>query len=188
MFFCYIVVMSAKREKTKAKIKKCTIELLSNKSPFDITVSEICKLCDINRSTFYEYYSYIDLLIEDIVYDQIFEISKVNNILYDAYHIDNTLGSENIEKYIQNLIANKVLMRLIKSNEGNRYKAIITKAQSEYEINRYNITDINKKVQIIFRSSGFLTIVFRWIDKSIDISLKELSLFLYNTVIKFGIS
>lgn len=176
--------MNNKRERTKTKIKNCYISLLMTKSPLDINVSEICKKCQINRSTFYEYYSYIDSLIEDIIYDQIDAISKVNDVLYDSYYIENTTGPDYVAKYMKNIAGNEVLMRFIKSNESNRFKAAITNAQSEYEIKRYNITDPTKRIKVMYRNSGVLAIVFGWIEKKSNCDTEEIATILYNEIRK----
>jgi len=176
--------MKPKRERTKQKIKDHYIELLMVKSPSEITVSEICKKCRINRSTFYEYYSYIDLLIDDVVGDQIDAISIVNDVLYDEYYIENTTGPDHVARYMENVAGNKVLMRLITCDEANRFKAIITRKQCEYEVNRYNITDLDKRIQVVYRNSGVLSVVYRWIELKNESDLMEIATRLYNEIRK----
>ena len=176
--------MTRKRLATQSKIKQAYIKLLKTHDPLNISIKEICLECNINRSTFYEYYSYIDLLIKDVIYDQIDQTSNDNNAIYDAYYFNNTTGPENVAKYMQNIANNNVLMNLIKSSEGNKFKAEITNAQCNYEINRYKIKDPQKITQVIYRNSGVLTIVFNWIEKQTEMDLKEISTMLYNEIRK----
>lgn len=176
--------MTRKRLATRNKIMESYIKLLSNHDPLDISVKEICDECKINRSTFYDYYSYIDLLIKDVIYDQINQTSIDNDAIYDAYYIDNNTGPEHVAKYMMNIANNKVLMCLIKSSDGNRFKAEITSAQCNYEINRYQITDPQRITQVIYRNSGVLTIVFNWIEKQYEMNLKEVAAMLYNEIKK----
>lgn len=178
--------MSKKKDKTRANIKNAYITLLKGNGPLNITVSDICRVCKINRSTFYEYYSYIDLLVEDVIYDQIDLISKENNALYDEYYLKNITSPEKVTQYIQNLISSEVLMRFIKSSDANGFKAAISIAQTKYEINRYNIVDLDKKIQTTYRNSGILAIVFQWIEKKIPCTIEELSSHLANEIIKTG--
>ncbi|MCD8077523.1 MAG: TetR/AcrR family transcriptional regulator [Lachnospiraceae bacterium] len=67
--------MSAKKEtvktdrrilRTKKAIKTAFAELLARKSPNEITVTELAKAADINRKTFYNYYSDIYQVMDEI--------------------------------------------------------------------------------------------------------------------------
>ena len=49
---------------TKKVIKDTFIDLLSEKDINKVTVSEICKIADINRATFYRYYLDVFDLLE----------------------------------------------------------------------------------------------------------------------------
>ena len=59
---------------TKTIIKDTFISLLSSKDINKISVSEICKVADINRATFYRYYLDIYDLLDKIEDDFIEEI------------------------------------------------------------------------------------------------------------------
>ena len=50
---------------TKKMIWQAFFELLENKSPDKITVTELCRQADVNRSTFYTYYDGIDAMIRE---------------------------------------------------------------------------------------------------------------------------
>ena len=51
---------------TKKAIRKTFMELLEEKPLDKITVKDIVERCDINRGTFYYYYSDIFALVEDV--------------------------------------------------------------------------------------------------------------------------
>ena len=64
---------------TERKIQECLIELLNKKDIDEITVSEICKKVQINRSTFYAHY--LDL------YDLLDKLQKyMNTSLINRYN------------------------------------------------------------------------------------------------------
>ena len=50
---------------TKKMIWQAFFELLESKSPDKITVTELCRQADVNRSTFYTYYDGIDAMIRE---------------------------------------------------------------------------------------------------------------------------
>lgn len=167
--------MRTKKARTKKHIKDTYIKLLDNHEPLDVSVSELCEAADINRSTFYEYYSYIEMMIDEIIYDQIDSLSGVNNVVYDEYYYTNTLTEENVKNYIKSFADNKVLIKLIKSNQSSRFKAEIIKKQVEYEINRFSIKDNKQLLHVIFRSSGVLSIVFRWMENKKHYDLDDVA-------------
>ena len=61
---------------TKKTIKDTFISLLSEKDIKKITVSEICKLADINRATFYRYYLDVYDLLDKIQEEFIEELKN----------------------------------------------------------------------------------------------------------------
>jgi AcrR family transcriptional regulator len=74
--------MDRRTEYTKKVIKDTFIDLLSEKDISKVTVSEICKIADINRATFYRYYiDVFDLLdkMEDDFVLQVKEAYSVND-------------------------------------------------------------------------------------------------------------
>ena len=48
---------------TKKKLTNALLEILKNKNIKDITVLELCKKANINRTTFYKYYKDVDDLV-----------------------------------------------------------------------------------------------------------------------------
>ena len=52
--------------KTKRAIRNALAELLSQKNINDITIRDIADLADINRKTFYNYYSGIHQVVDEI--------------------------------------------------------------------------------------------------------------------------
>ena len=173
-----------KRNKTKSKIRKAYGELLLEKGPLGMTILDICKKSDINRSTFYEYYSSIDMLINDVIHEQVNAISKVNRSLYDKFYIDNMSGPGSVKKYMENIASNEILISLIKSKESRRFKAEIMHAQCEYEIKKYRIYDFEKQLQVIYRNSGVLIIIFRWIEKERGYDINTVADLLYEQIRK----
>lgn len=61
-----IPIMDKRILKTKEKLQSALRILLETKDVSDITVSSLCEVADINRSTFYVYYSNIQDCFEEI--------------------------------------------------------------------------------------------------------------------------
>ncbi|MCC8028230.1 MAG: TetR/AcrR family transcriptional regulator C-terminal domain-containing protein [Lachnospiraceae bacterium] len=67
---------------TKSVIRQALFELLTDRPINKITVTDICKKADINRSTFYSYYEDVYALLtsiqNDLFEDIVFTLSKEN--------------------------------------------------------------------------------------------------------------
>lgn len=68
-----------RRRESIERIEKIFIELLQTKELHEITVSEICKRCELNRSTFYANYTDIYELADKIRES----LEKEVNLLYE---------------------------------------------------------------------------------------------------------
>ncbi|MGK9316452.1 TetR family transcriptional regulator [Melissococcus plutonius] len=69
---------NTKKEKTKQKIYNALIKLAEEKNIKEVKVSELCRVADINRSTFYLHYQDTYDLIEKLSIEIITEF--INNI------------------------------------------------------------------------------------------------------------
>ena len=77
-----------KSEKTKNKIIDTYLDLMSEKRWDKITVKELCDKCSITRSTFYQYYSDIYDLVEDL------ETSLLEELVQHYNKVTNTSFSK----------------------------------------------------------------------------------------------
>ena len=78
--------------KTKKAIRIAFAKLLSKKDLNDITVSDIASLADINRKTFYNYYSGIYMVIDEIENDKKI-IETLKEIIEDLEKLNDKLES-----------------------------------------------------------------------------------------------
>lgn len=107
--------LDRRKKYTRMVLKESLITLLSTKSLTTITVKEICKLADINRSTFYTHYTdHYDLLhkIEDEI------IEDMNRYLhsYDYEHEEESL--QMTEKILEYITANHLMFQTLLNHEA----------------------------------------------------------------------
>ncbi len=96
-----------KTQMTKKIFHECFIELLEEKSVDKITVSELCKKTDFNRSTFYTHYEDISFLIKEIEQGFVNHVpfSTMLNSPYDATYINIKYIYDNLKTF--QLLINK---------------------------------------------------------------------------------
>ena len=63
--------------RTAMQIKETMFSFMQKKAIHEITVSEICKACQINRATFYDHYRDVFDLVQDMEQDILLELQKL---------------------------------------------------------------------------------------------------------------
>lgn len=95
--------------KTKKAAHSAFINLLNTNDLETITITDICKLADINRKTFYNHYSGIYQLIDEIEdeivnkFEELLDQYNINDILNDPRIFFNSMNhviKDNYEEYI----------------------------------------------------------------------------------------
>lgn len=164
--------------KTKKAIKNAFMDLLSKNNINKITVKEISDLADINRKTFYAYYSDVYSVIDDI------ENDIVNNLLdlineYDFVkfmsnpypffkHVTNFMN-EDIEFYSQLFSTNVSGTIFEKIKIIIKDKLLLTFAENsavDSTLVFYTVT---------YSIGGMITAYREWLNSNRKITLEELS-------------
>ncbi|MBR2616619.1 MAG: TetR/AcrR family transcriptional regulator [Clostridia bacterium] len=72
--------------RTRTQIKLAVASLLDKKSPDEINISEITRLADVSRNSFYTHYSTVSDVLLDLYYDVISKISDImRNHTYEDF-------------------------------------------------------------------------------------------------------
>lgn len=164
--------------RTKKNIRQAFLHLLSEKSLSQITVKELSNLADINRKTFYMYYSNIedifaeleDELVLKLVY--VFEKELFQKEMFDSYSF-----FENLNRTIQEDIG---LYRIL--NHSDLLPHLIQRAKNaliEVFFRKYNISaDSDNERYILYAeyaASGILSMYTKWFSRDFHMSLEELT-------------
>ena len=123
---------------TQQAIMHCMLNLLQEKSIDKITVKDICEICEINRNTFYYYYSDIYQVLEELLRtetqktlkekqekDSFYEeyLNKYHLVLAykkAVYHLYNSKNRDLILKYLYDITEDFVRKYVQKEVEGTR--------------------------------------------------------------------
>lgn len=172
--------------KTKHAIFKAFVELLNEKDVNQITITDIAKKANINRKTFYNYYS-----------DAYEVMEEIENLTVEAF-INNmgTVKFTNMADFLTEIFikftetVNKDLEffnLLFKTNNRSFLIVKIVEALKEYvqkRIEESNELDIPRlEVVSNFYLSGVLSVYMNWFMNNYDQSIEEISALLTELVL-----
>lgn len=164
--------------KTKYAIYNAFVELLSEKEITHITITDISKKADINRKTFYNYYSDIYEVMEEI------ENMTVDTFIKRLDTIEFTTMTDFLTQVFMQFtqIINSDLdffSHLFKTNNRSILIVKIVDAIKEYirkRIEKEQELDLQKfNIVADFYIPGILSVYMNWFINNYDISIEELS-------------
>lgn len=175
--------------KTKQMIRDSFFRLMKEKPMEKITVSDVVRNADINRSTFYFYY--------DDIFDM---IEQINNEIFDYFNKEivstsfKFTGVEDYEKYIERYLVfctqNVELCRFITTNGCNNDLANRIRKSIEAVIpNSAAVFSKNEPEHYLttFAINAILFTILEWIDDEMKVPPSEMARFLTETYV-FGVS
>lgn len=159
---------------TRQAIMYSLLKLLQEKSIDKITVKDICELCEINRNTFYYYYSDIYQVLEELLkfetekslkedqkYESFYEdFLKRYHLIIEykkaVYNLYNSKNRDLILKYFQDITEDFVEKYVLKEVKGK------------------NLLPEDIKFIIDFYSSSMIGNIFRWMRKGMQEKQEQL--------------
>ena len=183
---------------TAKKMDKTLISLLEEKSFEYITVSEICKRAEVNRSTFYLHYeNTVDLLDETAKYllndfmsyfsvDAKSVIEKFSESSLDEL---NFISDEYLHPYLSYIKDNKrVFSTVMLHSVSFGFSEIF---QRLYEnifnpiLERYNYPTADRRYSMMFYLNGITAVVTEWLKDGCEKTIEEISKIIYGCI--FGL-
>ena len=172
--------MNAQKRRTNKIICDSFIELLSHTSLEKMSVRELCESADINRATFYRYYTDLYDLYGHVT-DNFFEELFTETV---DYHRSNGLNSNLVEKEIlqgltiieKNKTLCKILLNTTTSVFSERLAMQIASTSISMNIPDQAAGDL-LRTKIDFMNGGILSVVVNWLkndcqmDKSVIVSV-----------------
>ena len=164
--------------RTKKNIRQAFLHLLSEKSLSQITVKELSDLADINRKTFYMYYSNIEDIFAELEDELVLKLVHVfEKELFQKEMFNSYSFFENLNRTIQEDIG---LYRIL--NHSDLLPHLIQRAKNaliEVFFRKYNISaDSDNERYILYAeyaASGILSMYTKWFSRDFHMSLEELT-------------
>ena len=179
--------MDIRIQRTKIKLNSTLAQLLKEKKINDITVLELCKTANINRTTFYKYYADVNDLVQKIEEDIINDIVQDINDINRNYLL--TFTSKILERVNKE---NSIIRQLISDNgDHNFLKQILSKVKKESIeewqklLKKADSNDLNNIYNFII--DGSIGIINNWVNNKCKEDPKNISLFI-NKICMSGLS
>lgn len=164
--------------RTKKNIRQTFLQLLSEKSLTQLTVKELSEQADINRKTFYMYYSNIEEILSELEDELVQKLVLVfEKELFEREIFDSYSFFENLNLAIQGDIE---LYRTL--NHSDLLPHLILRAKNaliDVFFRKYNIpADSDSERYILYAeyaASGILSMYTKWFSSDSHMSLEELT-------------
>lgn len=155
-----------RRRESQNKIESVFIELLQSKDLSKISVTDICKLANINRSTFYA--NYLDIYdLSDKIKRKL--VDEVKNIYLKER--DYKINSNNFYKLFKHIKENQLFYKTYFKLNYNNDTDIV-----EFDYNLSKTLYNNKLIDyhIEFFKAGLNAIIKKWLDNNCKESVEDI--------------
>ena len=179
--------MDKRIERTNTKLRYSLFTLLKKNNLKKITVLELCKEANINRTTFYKYYLDVDdfvnqteeLLLEELK-EEVKNITRNYLITYIGKIVERIKKEKNVYPIILGSNGDKFFLRkilyLVHDESLNEWQRLLKKASEE---------DLNKIYTFIV--DGSIGIIEKWINNNCKEDPNSIALFI-NKLCMSGLS
>ena len=165
--------------RSRKLIRQAFVELLKEKSFEKITVTDIVKEADINRSTFYAHYPDVFGLIEEIQLEVIDYTQQVLSGINFKHFLENPkpllnkivkMTEENSELY-QLLVGSNIAVKQLSSIKN----ILIERTLKTIEVPGVANNTFEKEFMVRFFMGGVVDIYLDWLNDELDCSLDEIT-------------
>jgi len=172
--------MDRRTRKTVNALRTAFLELLRQKPADKITVTEITKLADVDRKTFYLHYDSIDALADELLREEVERMSKVVNEVtihesgtFDLLELFRVLSAELVLEFGEkaDVLVHTDMERVIAHLEPLFVNAIVENDSLQLAEHLGPHLDIF----VSFFCAGLLAMYRRWVDTNSELPLEDFS-------------
>jgi AcrR family transcriptional regulator len=168
---------------TKIALKESLVELMQRKPISKITITELCELADINRNTFYTYYTSQHDLLRNIEDESLSELQKV------LKQIEGKPGKAEVQKYLSQFLhfvrENKNSIQVLLSDKGDldfQKQLVNTTFSSIYQQSPELAVkeQERKEYTVLYATTGSLHVIQGWLQRKMSMPIDDLANLLLN--------
>ena len=166
--------------KTKKAIYEALVELMQKKKLNSITVTELAAAANINRKTFYTYYSTVNDVLDEVINEL---ISSLKDLMYAMSEDYNMLSPQTLFAFLNTIMSDVDIVRaLFTSDNGNMLFNKLQKALQETLLKELIDNDIKMNIPpeqypliSSFVAGGLIYVYYEWITNPNRTSLDEMA-------------
>lgn len=166
--------------KTKRAIYEALVELMQKKKLNSITVTELAAAANINRKTFYTYYSTVNDVLDEGINEL---ISSLKDLMYAMSEDYNMLSPQTLFAFLNTIMSDADIARdLFASDNGNILFNRLQKALQETLLKELIDNDIKMNVPpeqypliSSFVAGGMISAYYEWITNPNQTSLDDMA-------------
>ena len=149
---------------TKQAIMKCLMDMLKTQSVEKITVKDICETCEINRNTFYYYFSDIYDVLDSVFAEETKTLLELEDNLtfYETYKTAAAIIIEYRKAviHIYNSKNKQIVVRYLE-----KVSNILVRHFVENSVRDCNVTDGDIRYITSFYSYAIVGVTSKWIEE-----------------------
>lgn len=175
-------MMDRRVQKTKRAITHTLADLLQDKKLNEITITELCRIANINRKTFYMHFSSLEDVFQYIVSrirQGFFEIQQQHNSS-DGYELHASI-SQQLKRINDDL---PYFQALAKGTEYTRLYMEIMQIMEEARLQFTHSSDNTVKYVLRFLHGAYLATLTDWLQEPEGRSYKDVSEFYINSALR----
>lgn len=163
---------------TRKAIKDAFLSLLAEKELAKITVTDICKLADINRGTFYQHYHDPSDLFQQIEQEFLEQLLPLL-VMRPKDHLEEWLA-----RFIEALVENTVVANLIlKDYQDSHLLAVTFNEVHDIAIEEFRLRFHEDNPQLLeyyfaYFVKGTIGTILQWLEDGSPVSVRELTMML----------
>ena len=170
-------------QETRERIKHALLQILERQDILDVTVSQLCKVADINRSTFYSHYDSIADTMEEL------ELEIGRNVLESFSQEPSTQSNPFSMGHLTQILLH------IQENK-NFYRVYLTQSTSQGKLNwafgqllerffrpmmrKLSVDDDAIEYYFSFFRAGLMAVITRWVQNRCQEEPKVIASYLQN--------
>ena len=166
--------------KTKRAIYEALVELMQKKKLNSITVTELAAAANINRKTFYTYYSTVNDVLDEVINEL---ISSLKDLMYTMSEDYNMLSPQTLFAFLNTIMSDVDIVRaLFTSDNDNMLFNKLQKALQETLLKELIDNDIKMNIPpeqypliSSFVAGGMIYVYYEWITNPNGTSLDEMA-------------
>lgn len=163
-----------RKRKSRNALKRALFELINKKTYSKITVSELCDIADVNRSTFYANYEDINNLLSEIHKDLFDAMMNYASIQAKEQIHHEQLSRITLEKMIEYIENNKKNVQILFKHSEHQ---LLKNNMVNYFMERYygSIKQTIKSYPFAYHTMAFFSILDLWVKDDFPCTAAELA-------------